>query len=123
MEAVQIICQVVIGLGIINVWFLRRGKDTPYRGGGARNLAEEFAAYGLPPIALWAVGTVKVAAAIALLVGVFVPSVVQPAAIVVALLMLGAVAMHAKVKDPVQRCLPAAAMLFLSLTVAVIGGV
>jgi uncharacterized membrane protein YphA (DoxX/SURF4 family) len=120
MDTIQIICQVTVGLGIINVWFLRRKSATPYRGGNAKNLEEEFAAYGLPPFALWAVGAVKVAAAIALLVGVYIPSIVQPAAIVVALLMLGAVAMHAKVHDPIERFLPAAAMLVLSIAVAAI---
>ena len=123
MDTLQTICQVIIGLGIINVWFLRREKATPFRGGDAKNLEEEFAAYGLPRFAMWAVGAIKVAAAVALLIGVFVPSVVQPAAIVVALLMLGAVLMHAKVKDPMERFLPAAAMLVLSLAVAAIGGV
>jgi uncharacterized membrane protein YphA (DoxX/SURF4 family) len=120
MQPLQIICQVIIGLGIINVWLFRSNRKTLYRGCNASNLKEEFAAYGLPPLAIWVVGVIKVGAAIALLVGVFVPSIVQPAAIVVALMMVGALAMHAKVKDSMQRFIPAAIMLLLSLAVALL---
>jgi hypothetical protein len=38
----------VIALGILNVWTLRLGKATRFRGGDAKNLGEELAAYDLP---------------------------------------------------------------------------
>ena len=117
MTVFQITCQVIVSLGILNVWLFRSKKATAYRGSNASNLKEEFAAYGLPPYAVWVIGTIKVSAAIALLVGIFVPSVAEPAAIVIAVLMAGAVAMHAKVKDPVRCYLPATTMLLLSLAV------
>ncbi|MGI9244894.1 MAG: DoxX family protein [Verrucomicrobiales bacterium] len=117
MTVFQITCQIIISLGILNVWLLRGKRATPYRGSNASNLKEEFAAYGLPPYAVWVIGTIKVGAAIALLVGIFVPAVAQPAAIVIAVLMASAVAMHAKVKDPLRCYLPATAMLLLSLAV------
>ena len=117
MTIFQIICQIIIGLGVLNVWLFRSKKETPYRGCNASNLKEEFAAYGLPSFAVWLIGTIKVSAAIALLVGIFIPLVVQPAAIVIAVLMAGAVSMHAKVKDRMRCYLPATAMLLLSLAV------
>lgn len=115
MEFLRIACQVVIGLGILNVWFLRCGKKTPYRGKDATNLKEEFAAYGLPSGVFVLVGILKVGAALALLAGIFLPALVQPAAIVMAVLMLGAITMHLRVGDPPGKSLPAAALLVLSL--------
>jgi len=114
MEIVQKICQLVIGLGILNVWILRFGKKTPYRGGDSASLKEEFAAYGLPGFMVWVVGALKLGAALALLGGLAVPLLVKPAAIVMVILMLGAAAMHAKVKDPLKKYLPAVVMLVLS---------
>lgn len=115
MDILRLVCQVIIGLGILNVWFLRFGKKTAYRGKEASNLKEEFAAYGLPSWMFVLVGIVKVGAALTLLVGIFLPGVVQSAAIVMAVLMVGAIAMHLKVGDPPRKSLPAAVMLLLSL--------
>lgn len=115
MELLHTLCQLAIGLGILNVWFLRSKRKTSYRGGGAASLKEEFAAYGLPGWMFVVVGILKVGAALALLAGVFLPDLVKPAAIVMAGLMGGAVVMHVKVKDPAEKSLPAATLLLLSL--------
>lgn len=115
MDILHIICQLVIGLGILNVWFLRSGRQTSYRGAGAGNLKEEFAAYGLPGWMFFVVGTLKIGAALALLVGIFLPELVKPAAVLMAALMAGAVVMHLKVKDPPAKSLPAGIVLALSL--------
>ena len=40
--------QVIIGLSVMRVWTINFNKSTPWRGGGARNMKEEFTAYGLP---------------------------------------------------------------------------
>lgn len=109
------ICQVIIGLGILNVWILRFGKATKYRGGDSRNLKEEFAAYGLPGWMVWVIGSLKVGAALALLLGLLVPQVVEPAAMLMTGLMVGAVVMHVKVQDPPLKFLPALVLLALSL--------
>ena len=119
MEWLSLISQVVISLGLLNVWLLRTGKSTPWRGGEAQNMREEFAAYGLPPWSVGVVGFLKIALAIALLVGLWIPAITRPAAIGVAVLMLGAVAMHIKVNDPPKRSLPAAILLVLSVIVIV----
>ena len=35
--------QLIVALGILNVWMLRPGKATPFRGGDAKSLRDEFA--------------------------------------------------------------------------------
>jgi hypothetical protein len=82
-------------------------------------MSEEFAAYGLPTWSVPAVGFFKLACAAALIAGIWVPVLVRPAAIGLAILMLGAVAMHIKVKDPAKKALPAFCMLVLCLVVAI----
>ena len=114
-------CQLVIALGLLNVWLLRTEKPTPWRGGDAKNMREEFAAYGLSPGFMKMIGFFKVALAVCLIVGLWVHIVTRPAAIGVAVLMLGAVAMHVKKKDPINRSLPALTLLVLSILVAIRG--
>ena len=119
MDTAVIIIQIIIALGILNVWILRYGKATSWRGGDAQNMKQEFQVYGLPGWSVGVIGVLKLLFAAALIVGIWVPAVVMPAAIGLAVLMLGAVIMHFKVKDPLQRSLPAFTMLVLSLIVAV----
>lgn len=118
METVSLLLQIIIPLGIFNVWLLRPKKATAYRGGAATNLKDEFAAYGLPEAAFYIIGTLKLGAAVLLLLGLVLPILVFPGALLMAALMLGAVLMHAKVSDPLVRCVPAALMLVMSLIVA-----
>jgi hypothetical protein len=111
------ICQIIIGCGLLNVWLLRFDKPTAYRGGKAVNMPGEFAVYGLPAWSCYLVGFLKVASAVALLAGLLYPMLILPAAGVVAVLMLGAVAMHVKVRDPFKKSVPALALLVLCVTV------
>ncbi len=113
MHLVTEICQWMVALGLLNVWLLRAGKKTEYRGGEAKSMREEFAAYGLPEWAMYVVGALKVGAAICLIAGVWFPVLVLPAAATVAVLMVGAVAMHLKVHDAAKKSLPAAVVLVL----------
>jgi hypothetical protein len=114
MKIVSLIIQIIVALGLLNVWLLRFKKPTHYRPGGARSMSEEFAAYGLPSWSLWVVGGLKLACAVCLLAGIWVPALVAPAAGVVGVLMVGAIAMHLKVKDPLVKSLPAGAMLAMT---------
>ncbi len=111
MEQLFIALQLVVGLGILNVWMLRAGKVTPFRGGHAKSLREEFAAYGLPFWFMCVVGTLKVGLALALIAGIWIPRLTQPAAFGLGLLMLGAFAMHLKVRDPIKKAIPSLAVL------------
>lgn len=119
-HTLSIVLQAIIALGLLNVWLLRAGGETSYRGGSAKSLKEEFSAYGLPEIAFYTVGFLKITAAIALVVGIWVPSLVLPAAGTIVGLMLGALAMHLKVGDPPKKSGPALLMLALNLAVVAI---
>ena len=55
-----------------------------------------------------------------LLVLVFVPILIFPAAVGMAILMAGAISMHVKVKDELIKSLPAAIFLVLSLSIALL---
>jgi hypothetical protein len=116
--SVSTLLQLVVGLGLLNVWLVRAKSSTAFRGGAAQSLREEFAAYGLPHWFFLLIGALKIGSGVLLLVGIWVPEVVRPAAATVAVLMVGALAMHAKVKDPLIKSLPA--LLMLLMTVALV---
>jgi uncharacterized membrane protein YphA (DoxX/SURF4 family) len=120
METVLLVIQIVIALAILNVWILRFGKQTEWRGGDAKNMKEEFQVYGLPGWFLLLIGSLKVLCAAGLIAGIWIPSLTKPAALGLAALMLGAVAMHLKVKDPLKKSLPAFTVLILCLIVALV---
>lgn len=117
MHTTQIILQCAVALGLLNVWLLRANQSTAYRGGNAQTMREEFAAYGLPPIAMYLVGTLKVGAALCLIAGIWWPSLVFPAALLIAVLMIGALAMHVKIHDPVRKSVPAVVLLLISVVI------
>ncbi len=112
------ILQLIIGLGLLNVWAVRRTRATGYRGGVATSLREEFDAYGLPSAAFYVVGLLKVAAGVILLAGLLWPTPVKLSAEVVAVLMVGAIIMHVKIKDPVIKSVPAVIMLTMCVALA-----
>lgn len=118
MKPLLIAAQISVALSILNVWLLRRRVASPWRGGEARSLREEFAAYGLPAWAMTAVGAGKVGCALVLLAGLFYPSLILPAAASLALFMVAAIVMHVKVADPLEKSMPAAAVLMLTLVTA-----
>ncbi len=110
--------QLAVGLGLLNVWLLRASSSTSFRGGTSQSLKEEFAAYGLPDFAFYVVGALKIAAGVVLVGGIFTPLPVAAAAWVVAVLMVGALAMHVKVRDPLMKSVPALLMLLMSVAIA-----
>ncbi len=114
MRVILTVLQVIVALGLLNVWLLRFNQRTGYRGGDAGNMREEFAQYGLPEWFMWVVGALKVAIAICLLAGIWIPGLVFPAALGLCVLMLGALAMHVKVSDPMKRSLPALSLLVIA---------
>ncbi len=111
MQTAITILQIIVALSILNVWLLRFNQSSAYRGGEARSMPEEFAAYGLPGWATYVVGALKVGAALCLIAGVWFHSLVLPAALVLGVLMLGALAMHLKIGDPSKKSMPALFML------------
>ena len=61
MRTAVLVGQVIAALGIFNVWIIRFGKATNWRGGDAKNLKDEFQVYGLPG---WSVGGDRVPEAV-----------------------------------------------------------
>jgi uncharacterized membrane protein YphA (DoxX/SURF4 family) len=118
LETILIALQIIIALGIFNVWILRFGKSSNWRGGEAKNMKEEFQVYGLPSWFVGVIGFLKILFALMLVIGLWIPALVQPAATGIAVLMLGAIVMHIKVKDPLTKSLPAFSLLVLSAIVA-----
>lgn len=79
---------------------------------GAKPIALQFAEFGLSAGAMRLVGALEVAAAVGLWVAPF------WAACGIALLMLGAVANHAKVRHPAGQFAPSIVVLALAVAVA-----
>lgn len=117
MDTIARLLQLVVGVGLLNVWLLRARSKTAYRGGSALTLRQEFDTYGLPAGAFYVVGTLKVVAGVILLAALWVPMPMPArlAAGVVAGLMVGALLMHVKAKDPVRKSVPAVVMLAMCL--------
>lgn len=109
--------KVFIFISIINVWFIRFSKPTSWRGKDAGSMQDEFTAYGLSSTMMYVVGTLKVLCAIGLLASIWYPDLAAPSAMGMAVLMLGAISMHLKVKDPLKKSFPAFSFLVLSLVV------
>lgn len=110
--------QIIVGLSILNVWLIQNKKPTKWRGGKATTIIEEFEAYGLSKQLCYIVGFFKVTLAILLLVAIWFPVVKQPAAIGLATFLLGSIAMHFKINDPLFKSFPAALFLVLCLCIA-----
>jgi len=120
MELIKIVLQLIVAIGIYNVWLVRFGKSTKWRGGSATDMKSEFEAYGMPQWFMMIIGFTKVTLATLLIAGIWFPILVGPAALGLTSLMLGAIGMHIKVKDPLLKSLPAFTVFSLSLILALI---
>ena len=107
------VLQLIIAVGLINVWLFRFKKATDYRGGDATNMKEEFIAYGLPVWLMYFVGAMKISIAIMLIISFWVEELLVYNLIALAVLMIAAVFMHVKVKDPIKKSYPALSILFM----------
>lgn len=120
MSLLQSCLQIIVALGLLNVWLFRFKQSTAYRGGNAHSMKEEFAFYGLPVQLVYVVGALKIAIALCFIAGIWLHILVLPAALLLCLLMLGALAMHVKVRDPLKKSLPALGVLVLSAAVCLL---
>ena len=114
MKILKSIIILIISGTILNVWLLRLNNPTPFRGGDAITLVDEFTVYGLNDTMFYIVGFVKIVTAIFLLMGLFYRKTIVPAAAIIAAIMLVAVYMHFKVQDSFTKHVPALLMLILS---------
>ncbi len=119
MSNIAMLLQIVIALGIVNVWIIRRDRATGFRPDGSANIAEEFARYGLSDTVRRLVGGTKLALAALLLIGIVYPVLAVAAAAGIAVLMAGAVGAHIKVRDPLMKSVPALLMLAMSTVVLI----
>ena len=121
MSTVLIILKIIIAVGILNVWLLRFNKKTEWRGGGAQNMNEEFAKYGLPLWFVPVIGFLKLLFAALLVVSIFKPeyNLAFIGATGMGILMIGAIGMHIKVNDELKRSLPAFLMLVMSAVIVI----
>ncbi len=108
--------QLFVALNILRIWLITNKRASIYRGGDgkAKTLREEFEVYGLSARFMYLVGALKVSAAIGLIIGVWIPSVIPYSAGALIILMTGAIVMHIKVHDKVTTYLPALLMFTLS---------
>ena len=114
MKFLKKILMLAVSAVVLNVWLFRFSKATIYRGGEATNMLEEFAVYGLSDTIAYIVGGLKILAALGLLLGLVYRKAIAPAATVMAVLMIGAIAMHVKVADEAIKYVPAGLMLVCS---------
>jgi len=105
-----------ISFGILYAWTIGYNRPSKFRGGNARNMKEEFAAYGLPEWLVAVIRIVKISLAVGLLFGYFLPLVVKPIAIALTIIMFVAVMMHLKLhRDPLIKALPAYLLLSFNI--------
>jgi hypothetical protein len=109
--------KVIIFISILNVWLLKFNKPTPWRGGSAQSMKEEFKTYRLSEAMMYLVGGLKILFATLIFASIWLPQLAVPGAAGMAILMLGAISMHFKVKDPLKKSFPAFSFLVLSLII------
>jgi hypothetical protein len=102
------ILQAFVALILLWVWLFRFGRPTSFRCGRAKDLKEEFSAYGLPEWSFWAVGSCKVLLSLSLLAGLYFEQLVKPTALALTVFMFAAVWMHLKMRrDSLVKAAPA----------------
>lgn len=118
MDYLRIALQLIVAISILNVWLVQNKKPTQWRGGDAKTLVEEFQVYGLPVWMCYVIGALKVLLAIGLILAIWYPGLRQPSALGLAALLLGSIAMHLKIKDPLKKSFPAFLFLCMCLYIA-----
>lgn len=117
MEYVEIALKIIVALSLLNVWLIQYNKPTRWRGGNAQTIKEEFEVYRLPVWLCYVVGFLKVSLSIVLLASIWYPAYEEYAALGLAVLLLGSILMHIKIKDPLFKSFPA--FLFLLMCLAI----
>ncbi len=117
-ELYTIIINLIISVSILNVWLIRFNKPTTYRGGDANSMKEEFTAYGLPVWSMYFVGSIKVLLSLIIIYSVFINTIdLLVCYYLMSVLMIGAIIMHAKIKDPIKKSFPAISILSLLIII------
>ena len=120
MENIKLIIQIVIAIGIFNVWLLNFKKPSKYRGGNSQNMTEEFTAYGFNNWFMKLIGFLKLSLASLLIAGIWFPNLIDIGAFLIGCLMIGAIFVHNSINDPFMKSLPAFLMLILSFVLMIL---
>tara|TARA_B110001454_G_C12317201_1_gene266236 strand:+ start:37 stop:375 length:339 start_codon:yes stop_codon:yes gene_type:complete len=107
MENMVKILQVIVGLSVAYVWVLRY-----------HNVIKEFKEFGLSDITRNAVGASKISIATLLIAGIWFPSLVFYAAVLMGLFMMSAQFFHFKTGSPFIKKLPSMTLLILCAIIA-----
>ena len=117
MILLTLMINLIIALTLLNVWLIRFNKNTPFRGGEANSMTQEFSVYGLPSWFMYLIGFLKIMFAILLIIGIWITELNFYSYISLSILMIGAIIMHLKVKDPIIKSVPALSILTLLLAI------
>jgi len=118
MNYITIALQFIVAISILNVWLIQKNKATQWRGGDATTIIEEFKVYGLPVWMCYVIGILKVLLALGLIAAIWYPELRQPSALGLAILLLGSIIMHLKIKDPLKKSIPAFLFFIMCLYIA-----
>lgn len=108
-----VILKSIVAISILNVWLIQKNKPTRWRGGDAQTIIEEFKVYGLSTTFCYVVGALKVAFALMLIASIWISGIEQYALFGLMFMLLGSVAMHLKIKDPLYKSFPAALFIVM----------
>ena len=117
-DYIIIALKAIVGLSILNVWLIQSKKPTKWRGGNAKNIVEEFEAYGLSKSFCYVVGFLKVSLAIILLASIQFEGLTLIGSLGLAILLLGSIIMHIRVKDELYKSFPAFLFILMNLIIA-----
>jgi hypothetical protein len=118
MDYIVISLKLAVGISILNVWLLNSRKETIWRPKNAKSIFEEFEIYGLSKNVCYVIGFLKITLAFLLLLSIWFIEFQNTSAIGLGVLLLGSIAMHLKVKDPIKKSFPAA--LFFTMCLAIV---
>ena len=117
MKYLKQILVLFVSITVLNVWLIRFNNATIYRGGDAANMLEEFIVYGFDKSFLYLIGALKISAALGLIIGLFYKKLIVPCALIIGVLMVGAVVMHFRVSDEIHKFFPAGLLLLCCLSI------
>jgi len=112
MQVAAIVLEVLLGLA-----FLAAGGQ---KLAGAEGQKKDFAHLRYPGWFMYVAGLVEVIGALGVLFGIFAPISAVLGGLLLAAQMVGAVASHVRVKDPVRRMVPPSVLLVLAAAVVLL---
>lgn len=100
--------QLLVAFAMLDVWLIRYNSPGFSRGGDAKTMAEEFRVYGLPDWFRNLIRVLKLAAGGMMVLGIWWPECALISGSSLSIMMIGAMVMHFKVRDPIYKVLPSA---------------